>query len=797
MTRSEIERAEQLNDFWDAIVRGAKGQASGLDPAMVTTAQALHTHDEVAPPDPLFVQRLLKDLMAGSVQAHTLERAAVRPQPTSWFTANPGNLRLAGLAAGAIALLLFGIYFIAARPAPVSAEEVVRRAQETAASPAAGGIKSFVSSESTVSRFGNPQAGASTGSATSTEDLEIRSETRRWYEYPNRWRIESSGTTVDSQGKELPNRAWRWLSVGDGKDVWRHDALANDVTVHEIGVSSSGKSDSYGAESPLGQGTVDVLKALQAPNPNVRPTLGAEDTVAGRRAYVLTFPIGSASASAPEFSGPRTIWVDTETYFVLKVVQYSSIDGKLLSTMEVTSIQYNAVIDPTLLAFIPPLGAKVQDLRPKPAPTKSEFQRQMQDLAAQASFPLFVPGQVPDDLAPRQPRMDADQGLQLEYVPPAEADKGSFPAIKITEQQATYDLVSRWTDRAERAAIGGAQGWLRRGFRNVDGTGGDSAAMVLRDGTLISISSFRLSPEELIGVAASLAPVPGGHAPLPNPTPLRLEEIRRQASFKPFLPGYVPTGLKAEPPVTGSNQGSDRIDAMNVTYHSADGAVALMLVEGPPRDPSSMARPMLTAPEVAIGNGVTGRLMDARAAQTLLLWWEQEGTFIALETRVLSRDELLRIAASMSTTESLGQVEPPAARPTATPVPAPPFTVLRPTWLPEQMTLREQYEPGPGGRGSMVVMGFDPRPNDQPHGILMLREMVKEAVPSSGGKPDPEETRETIGGKDVTIISRGEHWITLTWVQNGLALTLTNPYDPPGQPRYAPDQLRRIVESIR
>ena len=285
--------------------------------------------------------------------------------------------------------------------------------------------------------------------------------------------------------------------------------------------------------------------------------------------------------------------------------------------------------------------------------------------------------------------------------------------------------------------------------------------------------------------------------PCPTPRHRAWRRSVRQASFKLFLPGYVPAGLKPEPPVTGSNQGSDRIDAMNVTYHSADGAVAFKLVEGPPRDPSGMARPMLTAPEVLIREGISGRLMDAPAAQTLLLWWEQEGTFIALETRVLSREELLRIAASMSTTESLGQMEPPAARPTATPVPAPPFTVLRPTWLPEPMTVREQYQPDPSGRGSMIVIGFDPRPNDQPHGILTLREMAKEAVPGSGGKPDPEETRETIGGRDVRIVSRGEHWITLTWVQDDLALTLTNPYDPPGQPRYTPDQLRRIVESIQ
>ena len=40
--------------------------------------------------------------------------------------------------------------------------------------------------------------------------------------------------------------------------------------------------------------------------------------------------------------------------------------------------------------------------------------------------------------------------------------------------------------------------WLRRGFRDADGTGTDSAAMVLRDGTLVSPEQVDFGPVNLV-----------------------------------------------------------------------------------------------------------------------------------------------------------------------------------------------------------------------------------------------------------------------------------------------------------
>lgn len=71
---------------------------------------------------------------------------------------------------------------------------------------------------------------------------------------------------------------------------------------------------------------------------------------------------------------------------------------------------------------------------------------------------------------------------------------------------------------------------------------------------------------------------------------------------------------------------------------------------------------------------------------------------------------------------------------------------------------------------------------------------------------DPKAIDETIAGRDVTVVKRGDDWVTLSWTQGDIFLTLTSPYDvlptigpfgPSSHPRFTPDQLRRIVASVR
>jgi len=153
----------------------------------------------------------------------------------------------------------------------------------------------------------------------------------------------------------------------------------------------------------------------------------------------------------------------------------------------------------------------------------------------------------------------------------------------------------------------------------------------------------------------------------------------------------------------------------------------------------------------------------------------------------------------MSKTADLSAVATPPARPTPTPIPSPALKVLRPSWLPEKMAVSEERQPAPESAGVVVTLRFDPRPNDKPHDVMTLTEMPK-TMPSPGGAPDPQESHEQIGGRDVTIIRRGEGCVSFRWEQDGLVLSLTNPYDPPGEPgevRYSCEQMRKVIESVK
>jgi len=786
MTEYEQQQAEWLESYWTRLEQDpAARPADDLNPELAALAQRLERHLRPAEPEAAFAGQLRQRLEAeATVAARRLSPVARHPT-RHWRLA-------AGLAVAALLIAaLVGAYFWATQPPPVSAQEIIRKAQATANSLDASGIHSFAMTETMTSRPVNERVNKMEGFSGNET---IRSETRRWYEAPNRWRTESSGAVIAPGGRELPGRSWQQMSISDGRSIWDYDAVNNFVTINAYSPDRGGK----GGISPFGGGVNGLNALLQQASTCYAPRLQGSETIAGRLTHVIDLGATKCpSASAPEMNGRQVIWVDKETFFVLKSVLYSPTDDQPVVTNEVTSIQYNIALDPALFTFTPPPGAKVQDFRPKPAPRAGEYQEQLQQLAQQVDFPVFVPRYVPQSLVPLQPRFDEMSGDQVElsYVPPAEASESATAGpngISIVERKASYVWMVRWTEGAEAVQIGDRQGWLRRGFRDVGGGGSNSAALLVRDGTLISVSSFAVSPEELVKVAASLDPVPGGHPPLPNPTPPTLAEIRQRASFPVFVPTWVPAGLTPEPPVGGEQPGEN----VEIKYHTADGGVGLDVMNGT-LDCCPGLLP-LKSEDVRLPNGITAHLIRERTTiyGGMTLWWQQDGTMLVISGPDLTQEDLLRIAASMSRTADLANPQAPAGRPTPTPVPAPKFTILRPAWLPEPMTVSEQYEPGSPEFGPWVTLGFDPHPNDAPHSVLTLTEMPK-AMISTVSQPDPQARQEKIGDYEVTIIYRGQNCMTLEWEVGELALTLINPYDPPGQPRYTCDQLRRIVESIQ
>ena len=749
MSEHEQQQAELLETYWTALAQDATAAPpEELDAKLAATVQRLERRLHPPEPGSLFAAQLQRQLEVQTA-------APVRRRNVSSLTLTR-RWSLAGLAmAGVLVIVLVGFYLWMGRPQPVSAQEIVQRAQASVRSPTATGVQSFVLTQ-TQRTAPIPRMKAMLGLK---DDEVILSETRRWYQAPNRWRNEFQQKIVTPDGKEASHSTF--VLVSDGADVWQYNSEGNNVIVNRLEPDMNGKDQI----SLFGRDIGDLNALFQQASTCFDPKVTGSAIMAGRAAYVIDLgPTKCPSASAAEMNGRQVIWVDKETFFVLKQELHSIDSDQIIMTSEVTQIQYNVPIDPAQFTFTPPAGATVADNRPKPAPTTDQFQQQLAQLAKQVEFPIFVPTYLPPGLAPRQPKIDPMMGslVAISYFPIDEPDKDStasrMKGLTIQEQRATNSLVARWTEGAEPTVIANGKGWLRRGVHNVDGTGSDSSALVLRGGTLIAVSSFAIWPEELVKVAASLEPVPGGHAPLPNPTPPSLAELRQRVSFPIFVPTYVPAGLTPEPPVGGEQPGEN----VEIRYHTADGAVALDVVNGALNCCPGLL--MLKGEDVKLPDGISARLIRERTNQYggMTLWWQRDGTSLVISGPELTQDDLVKIAASMSKTADLGQTEMPKARPTPTPVPTPTFTLLRPTWLPEPMTVREQYEPGSPEFGSWVTLGFDPRPGDEPHSVLTLVEMPK-AMISRGGSPDPQASQETIGGYDVTIVRRGQNCITLEW----------------------------------
>lgn len=139
----------------------------------------------------------------------------------------------------------------------------------------------------------------------------------------------------------------------------------------------------------------------------------------------------------------------------------------------------------------------------------------------------------------------------------------------------------------------------------------------------------------------------------------------------------MPDGLAPEPPV-----------GYEISYHDASGRPVVTVTNGAgfTDDPRASGEP------VTLANGAVARWLGS------LLWWVQDGsTTMALSGEGLSREALMRIAASVSASADLTfelwpQPEPVPALPTPTPMPTPPFAVQRPTWLPGEMEVKEQVE---------------------------------------------------------------------------------------------------------
>jgi outer membrane lipoprotein-sorting protein len=101
------------------------------------------------------------------------------------------------------------------------------------------------------------------------------------------------------------------------------------------------------------------------------PELEGSATVAGRAVWVID--LGQASGCLPATVGGEPIggvrvWVDKETYFVLKTELYEVPEQTVLFSAEVLEIEFNVPLDADLFTFTPPPGATIQEVNRPSAP---------------------------------------------------------------------------------------------------------------------------------------------------------------------------------------------------------------------------------------------------------------------------------------------------------------------------------------------------------------------------------------------------------------------------------------------
>ena len=347
MDKREREQAELLQQYWSAVAEDVDAiPPEGLDPRaseMVRQLQLLHPPE----PDPAFTARLGERLRREAQAQSGTKAPRRRPlvvQPRTWR-----QPLLAGLATAAVLLLAVVAWQVwSPGGQTVSAAEILQRAEQTAAGSQR--FRSFVITEVSETR----------PAALAGSDDTIRNESTRWYEAPGRWRREVTSTVVGADGEVKSHGGL--VSVSDGETIWIHRLRDNAVIIRPFAPAGSG--DELG---PFPEVTGGLSALLSQVGACYTPRLLGTDTVAGRSAYVVDLgrsrcALGpAAGGSAGEELVEWSVWVDKETFLILKSVQ--EIDGAVVATSTVTSVQYNSAIEPARFRFVPPDGVRIRDLR--------------------------------------------------------------------------------------------------------------------------------------------------------------------------------------------------------------------------------------------------------------------------------------------------------------------------------------------------------------------------------------------------------------------------------------------------
>lgn len=144
-----------------------------------------------------------------------------------------------------------------------------------------------------------------------------------------------------------------------------------------------------------------------------------------------------------------------------------------------------------------------------------------------------------------------------------------------------------------------------------------------------------------------------------TPDRVTVAEIRRRVPYPVFVPTELPAGLTAEVIRAGEGLNPNDLPMVDIQFRAADGTVVLHLLEGPAGcclDADRIGTTLRKGGElVTLPNGLEAHYLGGIQSEWggPILWWIQEGTYLAIASPLLSKEEMLRIAGSMSATADL------------------------------------------------------------------------------------------------------------------------------------------------
>jgi outer membrane lipoprotein-sorting protein len=309
-----------------------------------------------------------------------------------------------------------------------------------------------------------------------------------WNEAPNKSRILSTYRAADGTTAHF-------LLGSDGTTSFLYDD-----TTHEFDLYSNSQWDLSSAPDLK----TATQQASRIADMNIyNAVLSGTEMIGGRIAYVLDFTLKSGieatSSTFQPFQLRKKLWIDQQTYLVLREQDWAAADTLVYET-QYQHLDINPTLDPSFFAPNPPANAIVADMRPA---TPADIAAGWREIAGRLTVSLFEATKYPDWMVPGRPYY-APSGVVSQTFRPASERHGA-PSMIISQGPpgATSLNAPDW-GTGQEVQIGTLSGRIYS----------KRQAYILifdRDGTRIKIylpAVAVVTPGQIRQIAQSLQPIP-------------------------------------------------------------------------------------------------------------------------------------------------------------------------------------------------------------------------------------------------------------------------------------------------